>query len=211
MAKNPDWSSVETAVLLENYQTREMHELQEILAKCYFPRPPEGIKRRLEILYRDGLPLDIKRIEHLRKRKLWRKEDYQKFKKQLHTWRGNNPRYFSRWLKEHPDYLRQWLDEHKGYSKMSWKRFCERHPNYKKRYNFYIRRNIDNLLMTIFNDKQDLSSNEIYSRIKNLTGISLKERTLEKLLLKYGGLPRGSPVIKIESENYQLNPSFYNS
>lgn len=75
----------------------------------------------------------------------------------------------------------------------------------------YVKRHIDKYLPQIFNGDSELQLKEISIGIGNLTGISLKERTLEELLLKYRGLPRGSPVIKIEGGNYQLNPSFYNS
>lgn len=208
MAKNPDWSSVETTVLLEKYQTKEMHELQEILTKCYFPRPAEGIKRRLERLYRDGLPLDIKRIEYLRKRRFWRKEDHRKFNEQLHNWRVNNPIYFSRWLNEHPDYLKRWFSEHKGYSKISWKKFRQKHPDYRYK---RVTRHIDNFFPRVFNSTPELPLKEISVGIENLTGISLKENTLEKLLLNYEGKPRGPPIVKTETGNYRLNDSFYRS
>lgn len=72
-------------------------------------------------------------------------------------------------------------------------------------------RHIDNLLPQVFNGNPELPLKEISSGIENLTGISLKERTLEKLLLKYENLPRGPPIVKTETGNYKLNSSFYNS
>lgn len=205
MAKNPDWSSVETAVLLENYQTREMHKLQEILTKCYFPRPPEGIKRQMEKLYAAGMPLDLERIRHLSIRKLWDKKDHQKFNEQLHRWRENNPTYFNRWFKEHPNYLNNWFKQHKGY----WRNFLQRHPDYWKRYKLYIRKNFDKVFLDVFRNKQDLPFKDVYAEVKNLTGLPIKARTLEKLLLKYENKPRGMPIIRTETGNYKINTSYY--
>lgn len=79
---------------------------------------------------------------------------------------------------------------------------------YAKEYKKVIR-HIDTYLPQVFNGNPELSLKTISDGIDNLSGISLKERTLEKLIGKYEGLPRGPPIIKTESGNYQLNPSFY--
>jgi hypothetical protein len=71
-------------------------------------------------------------------------------------------------------------------------------------------RHIDNLLPHLFNGNSELQLKEICNGIENLAGIYIKEGTLEKLLLKYKGKPRGLPVIKTESGSYKLNSSFYN-
>lgn len=81
---------------------------------------------------------------------------------------------------------------------------------YGKEYKKVIR-HVDNFLPQVFNSKPELSLRDISARIDNLSGIYLKERTLEKILGKYESKPRGPPVIKTESGNYQLNSSFYNS
>ena len=70
-------------------------------------------------------------------------------------------------------------------------------------------RHIDSVLPQIFNSKPELPLKEISNGIENLTGISLKERTLEKLLLKYENKPRDPPIIKTESGKYRLNDLFY--
>lgn len=86
----------------------------------------------------------------------------------------------------------------------------KRYPgHYDLRYKRLIR-HIDSILTQIFNGNSELPLNDILIGINNLKGISLKERTLEKLLSKYEGLPRGPPVVKTEAGKYQLNPSFYN-
>lgn len=206
---NPQWTSGETNILLEHYQTKEMYKLQEILARYYFPRPPEGIKRRLEKLSELGIEIDKEKLEHLRKRKLWHKTDYEKFKAQSRMWCKNNPDYFKMWSREHPDYLKKWFDEHKEYSKTAKQRFLERHPNYYRNYKFYLKDCMDSLLPQIFCDKQELPLNEITSGIENLTGISYKRKTLEKILTKYKNNTRGSPLIKTSLANYKLNNLFY--
>lgn len=73
----------------------------------------------------------------------------------------------------------------------------------------YVKRHIDKYLPQVFNGNPELSLRAISDGIDNLSGIALKERTLEKLLLNYEGLPRGPPIIKSESGNYRLNDSFY--
>jgi hypothetical protein len=82
--------------------------------------------------------------------------------------------------------------------------------SYDYRYKNIIR-HVDNLLPQVFNSIPELSLKAISNGIDNLSGISLKERTLEKLVGKYEGLPRGPPIVKTESGNYRLNGSFYRS
>ncbi|MFH1644851.1 MAG: hypothetical protein ABIB11_00360 [Candidatus Omnitrophota bacterium] len=82
--------------------------------------------------------------------------------------------------------------------------------NYDLKYKRVVR-HIDSYFPQIFNSNPDLPLSEISSRINSLSDIHLKENTLETLLNKYNGNPRGSPLIKAESGNYQLNPSFYNN
>lgn len=129
---NPVWTQKETELLLEHYKTKEMYELEKIMAGCEFPRPPEGIKMRLEKLLAAGELLDEKRIEYLRKRKFWRKEAYIKHNYQNSVWRKNNPLYSKRWFAENPGYLKNWLLAHPGYSETAAIRFLENHPDYYK-------------------------------------------------------------------------------
>jgi len=68
---------------------------------------------------------------------------------------------------------------------------------------------LDSFLPQVFNGNPELSLRAISTGIDNLSGIFLKERTLEKLLAGYENKPRGIPIIKTESGNYQLNLSFY--
>lgn len=79
---------------------------------------------------------------------------------------------------------------------------------YDYRYKNIIR-HVDNLLPQVFNGNPELSLKAISDGIDNLSGISLKERTLEKLVGKYEGLPKGLPILKTETGNYRLNDSFY--
>src|SRR3989338_5525211 len=65
-----------------------------------------------------------------------------------------------------------------------------------------LTRHIDSLLPQIFNSKLELSLGDISVGIRNLSEISLRERTLEKLLLKYENTERGPPILKTESGNY---------
>lgn len=83
---------------------------------------------------------------------------------------------------------------------------------YNKEYDLKYKkvvRHIDTFLPQVFNGNPELSLRAISDGIDNLSGVSLKERTLEKLLLKYEGTPRGQPIIKTETGNYCLNDSFY--
>jgi len=80
--------------------------------------------------------------------------------------------------------------------------------SYDYRYKNIIR-HVDNLLPQVFNGNPELSLKAISDGIDNLSGISLKEKTLEKLVGKYEGLPRGPPILKTESGNYRLNDLFY--
>jgi hypothetical protein len=131
---NPTWRDSEVTLLLENYLTKEMRELEEVLAQYDFPRPPEGIKRKLENLLAEGMALDKERIKYLSKRKYWRQEAYLKHKNQSHVWRRNNPDYFKSWCEEHPDYMKSWLTAHPGYFREAAKRFLEKNPDYFKNY-----------------------------------------------------------------------------
>lgn len=70
---------------------------------------------------------------------------------------------------------------------------------------------IDSFLPQVFNGKPELSLGDISVGIENLVGISLKEGTLEKLLLKYENKPRGPPIIKTETGNYRFNDLHYQS
>lgn len=94
-----------------------------------------------------------------------------------------------------------------------WRRHTLKGKRYDNKYDLKYKRvirHIDNLLPRVFNGNSELQLKEISNGIENLAGISLKERTLEKLLGKYERLPRGSPIIKAEPGNYRLNTSFYN-
>lgn len=72
-------------------------------------------------------------------------------------------------------------------------------------------RHMDSVLPQVFNGNPELSLNNICIGINNLKGISLKEKTLERLIGKYEGLLKGPPIVKTETGNYQLNTTFYNS
>lgn len=219
---NPIWTQGEIEVLLRNYQTKEMYELEEIMANYDFPRPPEGIKRKLEKLLVEGMSLDKERIKYLGKRKFWRKEAYLIFKGQLSIWRKNNPRYFRQWFMEHRDYMKQFFATHIGYQKRVKKRFLEKHPDYFR--NYYrqflkdynskykrLTRHIDVVLPKVFNSNPELSLQEISSRIGSLSGIHLGEVTLENIIKKYESKASDPPLVKTESGNYRLNHSFYAS
>lgn len=86
----------------------------------------------------------------------------------------------------------------------------KRYPgHYDLKYKRLIR-HVDSVLPQVFNGNPELSLNDICIGIDNLKGISLKEGTLEKLIGKYQRMPRGPPIVKTETGNYKLNPSFYN-
>ena len=87
-------------------------------------------------------------------------------------------------------------------------RYKEDRKIYDLKYKRVVR-HIDTYFPKIFNSNPDLPLSEISSRIGSLSDIHLKENTLETLLNKYNGNPRGSPLIKTDSGKYQLNPSFY--
>ncbi|GAG20259.1 unnamed protein product [marine sediment metagenome] len=70
-------------------------------------------------------------------------------------------------------------------------------------------RHIDKILPQIFNGEAELSLIEMSSGIDKLTGVYIKERTLEKILNRYEGEPRGEPLVKTESGKYRLNDLFY--
>jgi len=95
-----------------------------------------------------------------------------------------------------------------------WKKENRKNMAYDKNYDLKYKkviRHIDSFLPQVFNGNPELSLRAISDGIDNLSGISLKERTLEKLVGKYEGNPKGPPILKTETGNYQLNLSFYNS
>src|SRR3989338_10786914 len=77
----------------------------------------------------------------------------------------------------------------------------KRYPgHYDLRYKKVVR-HIDTFLPQVFNGNPELSLKAISDGIDNLSGISLKERTLERLLGRYEGKQGGPPIIKSESGN----------
>lgn len=87
-------------------------------------------------------------------------------------------------------------------------RYKEQRKIYDLKYKNIVR-HIDNFFPQIFNSNPELPLKEISSRIDNLTGVHLKESTLETCLNKYETKARDPPLIKTESGQYRLNPSFY--
>ena len=80
---------------------------------------------------------------------------------------------------------------------------------YNTRY-IRIKREIDKILPQVFNNGYpELPVKEICNRIDNLTGVHLKRSSLENLLNKYVVKARDPPLIKTDSGQYRLNPSFY--
>ena len=86
----------------------------------------------------------------------------------------------------------------------------EREKRYDLRYHHLIR-HLDTVLPALYNGNSDLSLEEMSGRIQSHVGIKMQEGTLEKLLVRYGGEPRGSPVLRTELGTYRLNPSYYSS
>jgi len=90
-------------------------------------------------------------------------------------------------------------------------RSCKSPVYVKRRYERLYRhltRHVDSILPQTFNGNDELSLAEISGRIANMIGVSVRERTLEKLLARYEGKPRGPPALKTE-KGYRLNPSYY--
>lgn len=87
-------------------------------------------------------------------------------------------------------------------------RYKKDRKNYDLKYKSVVR-HIDNLFPQIFNSNPELPLSEISSRLGSLSGVHLKQSTLETLLNKYNGKARDPPLIKTELGNYRLNPSFY--
>ena len=87
-------------------------------------------------------------------------------------------------------------------------RYKEQRKNYDLKYKNIVR-HIDNFFPQVFDDNLELDLEEITIRIDNLVGINLGGLTLENILNKYETKARDPPLIKAESGNYQLNPSFY--
>lgn len=119
-------------------------------------------------------------------------------------------------FKVNPNTVRYCLFQRKGYlNRKDYEEKYRNRPNiYIKRKNYDLKyksvvRHIDNLFPQIFNSNPELPLSEISGRIDNLTGVHLKETTLETLLNKYNGKARDPPLIKTESGNYKLNSSFY--
>ena len=83
-------------------------------------------------------------------------------------------------------------------------------PEYDLRYKHLIR-HLDTILPTLYNGNPELTLPEISERIETHAGIRMQEGTLEKLLARYEGKPRGPPVLKTESGSYKLNPSYHPS
>lgn len=87
-------------------------------------------------------------------------------------------------------------------------RYKEQRKIYDLKYKNIVR-HIDNFFSQVFDDNPELDLEEITIRIDNLVGINLSGLTLENILNKYESKARDPPLIKAESGNYQLNPSFY--
>lgn len=87
-----------------------------------------------------------------------------------------------------------------------------RPPSQNKNYNAgYVKtkRHIDKILPQVFKNNPELPLKQISNGIDKLAGVYIKEKTLEKILTKYEGNPRGLPIVKTETGNYRLNDLFY--
>ena len=73
-----------------------------------------------------------------------------------------------------------------------------------------LKRHLDTALPQLFNGRPELSLTELSGGIETHAGIKMQAVTLEKLLARYEGKPRGPPAIKTES-GYRLNPAYYSS
>lgn len=119
-------------------------------------------------------------------------------------------------FKVNPNTVRYCLFQRRGY--LNRKDYEEKYRNkpdiYIKRKNYDLKykrvvRHIDSYFPKIFNSNPELPLSEISSRIDNLTGVHLKENTLDNLLNRYGAKAKDPPLIKTELGKYRLNPSFY--
>ena len=84
------------------------------------------------------------------------------------------------------------------------------HKRYDREYKHLIR-HLDTILPRLYNGNSDLSLTEMAGRIESNIGIRMQEQTIEKLLVRYEGKPRGPPLLRTETGSYKLNPSYYSS
>lgn len=99
--------------------------------------------------------------------------------------------------------------KHEGHQKyLRYGSYSTPQPEYDLKYKHLIRR-LDKLIPQFFNENSELSLAELTHRIEANVGIAMRSSTLEKLLGKYEGSEKGSPVVKTESGNYYLSEAYY--
>ena len=64
-------------------------------------------------------------------------------------------------------------------------------------------------LPQLFNGDTELLITDISNKLHENTRIEVSRNVLERILEKYESTPKGSPLVKTESGNYQLNKNFY--
>ena len=72
-----------------------------------------------------------------------------------------------------------------------------------------LRRHLDKVLPKVFNGDSELSLQEVTNRVGDSAGVKVREATLENILGKCESNRGCSPLVKSDSGNYCLNPSFY--